>query len=267
MFILAVALKVAADQAPTPSTPPAGPEKNYTGTVDALDGNDHVLVIKGWLAQHKSFNFGDNCVYSEPGNDNVPLTTLRPGEKVTVTYQDSHGVLIADHVQQVPMKVEGMVTIIDPTNHLLTVHQTASNREFRIADNCEVVLRDEKEGGLSDIKTGSYVTVTYETPNNSAIAREIAQTSLEFTGTLTALDLEDRTIKAKAVLSSKKFHLADHCAIVANGRPDGRLADLKPEEKVVISYDEINGVNVVNRIAPAESSANHVVATGPSSGL
>jgi hypothetical protein len=38
---------------------------------------------------------------------------------------------------------------------------------------------------------------------------------------------------------------------VINGKINGQLADLKPNDKLVFSYDEINGVNVANRIAPA----------------
>ena len=57
--------------------------------------------------------------------------------------------------------------------------------------------------------------------------------------------------------------MADNCAIVINGKTDGRLSDLKPDEKLVFSYDEINGVNVVNRIAPAEAPPNSVAATTP----
>jgi hypothetical protein len=58
--------------------------------------------------------------------------------------------------------------------------------------------------------------------------------------------------------------VADNCAIVINGKTDGRLSDLKPNDKLVLSYDEINGVNVVNRIALAEAQPNSVAAnSGP----
>jgi len=266
-----MAFRAAADDASataesTSTASAAVPEKNYTGTVDYLDKNEHVLHLKGWFAQRKAFNLGDSCAYSEPGSGNLPMANLRSGEKVTVTYQDRQGVLIADRVQQIPMRVEGTVTVIDPTNHLLTVHESGSNRKFQMAGDCQIVLRDGKAGGFDDVKTGSYVTVTYETPGDVVIAREIAQTSLEFSGMLTAIDLEDRTIKAKAVFGTKKFHLADNCTVVINGHINGRLADLRPEEKLVFSYDEINGVNVVNRIAPAQSQANPVATSGPAQG-
>ncbi len=109
----------------------------------------------------------------------------------------------------------------------------------------------ENPATLTDIQTGNHVTVTYETPGGTLTARQIAQTSIEFTGILTAIDLGEKTLKAKALFGSKKFNVADDCAIIINGRTGGQLSDLKPNDKLVFSYDEINGVNVVNRIAPA----------------
>jgi len=68
-------------------------------------------------------------------------------------------------------------------------------------------------------------------------------------------------VKAKSLFAEKKFNLGDNCVIVANGRIDGRLNDLKPDDRLVFTYDEINGVNVVDRIAPAVEPANTVATT------
>ena len=43
--------------------------------------------------------------------------------------------------------------------------------------------------------------------------------------------------------------MLNNCAIVIDGRINRRLSDLKPNDKLVFSYDEINGVNVASRIA------------------
>ena len=67
-------------------------------------------------------------------------------------------------------------------------------------------------------------------PNDRATAREIAQTSATFTGKLTAIDLGQKTLKARSLLDTKKFNVGDDCAIVANGKPDGKLSDLRPDE-------------------------------------
>jgi Cu/Ag efflux protein CusF len=253
-------IRASADQAATA----ARPEKSYTGTVVSVAPQEHTLETRGFLFT-KKFNPGDTCTYSLLDNSNGAINDLRPGEKVTVSYQDANGVLIADRVEQQPMRYEGMVKAVDPVAHTLTLHIGVMDKTFQIADGCGVVLRDDKSGTLADIQTGDHVTVTYETPDDKLTAREIAQTSMEFTGTLTAIDLGEKTLKAKEFLTSKKFNVADNCAIVINGRTDGQLSDLRPDEKLVFSYDEINGVNVVNRIAPAEEQANSVSAIPASS--
>ena len=74
-------------------------------------------------------------------------------------------------------------------------------------------------------------------------------------------------MKASGALITKKFNLGDHCAIVINGKLDGRLEDLKPNEKLELTYDAINGVNIVNRIGTAgEPPVNSVMTLPPGMG-
>jgi hypothetical protein len=256
------AFRASADQA----APAARPEKSYTGTAISVDPKERTLAVKGFVLSRK-FNLGDTCAYTLLDKNVGTVNDLRPGEKITVNYQDASGVLVADRVAQQPMRYEGMVTAIDPESHTLTVHVRGMDKTFQIADGCSVVLRDDKSGTLTDIQVGNHVTVTYETPHAALTARQIAQTSEAFSGTLTAIDLEEKTLKAKTLFGSKKFNVADNCAIVINGKTDGQLGDLKPNDKLVFSYDEINGINVVNRIAPADVQTKSVAAnTAPMTG-
>jgi hypothetical protein len=261
-----VAFRAAADEAPSTANSPAVPEKTCTGTVLSLDNNEHVLYLRGWLSQRKAFNLGDSCANFQQGSESLPVNSLQPGQKVTVSYQDRHGVLIADRLQDVPMRLEGMVESIDPTNHILFIHQGVMHTKLTLADGCPVRLRGGIAGSLADIKAGNYVTVTYLTPGDVKTTRQIAQTSVAFTGELTGIDLENRTVKARAVFGSKEFHLSDHCAVVINGQPNGKLTDLRPEERLVFNYDTIDGVNVVDRIAPADQVQGHMATSTPDQG-
>jgi len=235
------------------------PEKHYTGTVVSVDPKEHTLNAK-WFLFSRKFSLGDNCAYVLLDQPAGAIGDLRPGEKVTINYQDASGVLVADRVTQEPMRSEGMVTAINPGNHTITVHVSGMSKIFQIPDNCAVVLRDDKSGTLADIQVGNHVTVTYETPQDKPTARQIAQTSAMFTGTLTAIDLGERTVKAKTLFDTKKFDLADNCAIVINGKADGRLSDLRPNDELVFSYDEVDGINVVNRIASTKTAPQAVTA-------
>jgi Cu/Ag efflux protein CusF len=246
------AMRASADQAKT-----AKQERTYTGTVVSVDPGEHQLKVKGWFFT-KEFNLGNNCAYKFVDKSADSVNGLRPGQKVTVRYQDASGVLVADRIKQVPLRYVGMVKAIDPNTHQLTLHHNPMDKTFDIAGDCKVMLRDDRTGSLADVQPGNWVTVTYETPGDTPTARRIDQTSATYTGTLTAIDLTDRTIKAKHLFGSKKFNLADDCAIVLNGKIDGRMSDLKPGDSLVFSYNDVNGVNVVNRIAraaaPAETS-------------
>jgi Cu/Ag efflux protein CusF len=186
---------------------------------------------------------------------------LRPGQKVKVGYQEAQGVLAADRVEQIPLRSAGMVKVIDPNAHKLVLHTSWDrDRAFSLAEGCAVVLRDRPNGVLSDIKPGDHVTVIYEAPSGSDMAREVAQTSASFTGSLTAIDLRARTVSAKDMFGVKRFDLTKDCAIVVGGRTDAPLMDLQPGERLTFNYDEVNGVNVANRIAPAQNTRDTATA-------
>lgn len=235
----------AADEA----MPATGADKTYTGTVTALDTNDGVLSVKGWWFYNKKFNLGKDCTYKLLDKNSAAVTDLRAGQKVSVSYRDAHGVLIADRVEQEAMRFEGMVKSIDPMTHTLTLHRNGGDYHMQLAGDCKVVLRNGKAGIYTDIEPGNHVTVTYETPGGPKVVHQIAQTSEKFGGTLAAIDLDARTVKVKSMFAAKKFILADNCTIVINGDLDGKLSGLKPKDQLEVSYDEINGVNVANRIA------------------
>ncbi len=261
-FLTATAVfRASADQATTT----VQPEKNYTGTVVSVDPKELTLTAKGWIFS-KRFNLGAACSYATLDKSPGTVGDLRPGEKVVIRYQDANGVLVADRVEQLPMRYVGMVKTVDPGAHTLTLHLTGRDETLQIANDCGVMLRGDKSGSLTDIQPGDHVTVIYEEPGGKVVARQIAQTSSEFTGSLTAIDLETKIVKAKSAFATKKFNVGDDCAIVVNGKPDGRLSDLKPDEKLVFNYDEINGVNIVNRIAPAESRPDSVAANTRTTG-
>jgi Cu/Ag efflux protein CusF len=245
VFTLATAVPSLADQTATA----AKPDKTYTGTVSTVDPAGRTMEVKGVMLS-KTFNLGENCTYVLWEKPQGAIADLRPGERVTVGYQDDNGVLVADSVNQDSMTDQGMVKAIDPATHSMTLRSGWMDHTLIIPDDCQFVLRGGKSGLLADIQPGNEVTVTYEKPNGKATAREIAQTSATYTGELTAIDLDQKTMKAKAPFSSKQFVVGNDCAIIINGNTDGKLTDLRPGESLSFSYDNVNGVNIVNRIAP-----------------
>lgn len=234
---------------------------SYTGTVLAVDPKERLLTLKNWTQFDKTFNLGETCAIQQLNKANAQAADLRPGERVVVTFTEMHGVRVASGIRQLPLQIEGMVKAVDLDKHVLTLHHTW-DRDFQFPAESRIVLRDGKSGGFNDIRVGNYVTITYEEPAGRATVREIAQTSIPFTGTLMAVDLENRTVKARTAFGNKKFSLANNCAVVVNGKPDGQLSDLQLNSKLLFNYDELNGVNVLTRIGPVESAPD-AVATAP----
>jgi hypothetical protein len=249
------------------TTPAPVPEKSFHGIVVSMDHADHRLCVKNWLKLRKAFNLGESCTFAEVGNELATADMVRAGEMVEVNYRNSHGVLIADRVKQIPMQMTGMVASLDDANRTLTLQRTPINKLFVLPDDCLIALRDGKIGAWDDIKSGNFVTVTYEMPDNIATVRQIAQTSLEFTGELTAIDLEDRTVKVKCLFTSTKFHLGGDCAFVMKGEPNGRVMDLRLGDLLACSYEVVNGINVVNRIAVLEADWSRLAIPAPAPGF
>jgi Cu/Ag efflux protein CusF len=223
-----------------------------SGTITALDAKEKVLKIQGAFLP-KTFALGDNCAFAVGSKADASLKEFRPGQRVTVNYRDVDGVLVADRVTQDRLFFAGEVSAIDPQSHVLSIRQRGGVKTFDIADNCGVTLSAKEGGTLADVKPGNHVTVIYEKPNGHWVARWIEQPSLQFTGTLGSVDMTARTITAgKPLLGDKKFHLGDDCTIVINGKVAGasHLKDLRSGENCELSYDTVDGVNIVNRIAP-----------------
>jgi hypothetical protein len=239
----------------------SGPEKNFTGTVTAVDLGQHTLKVRGEFLFGKSFNLGAACSYALlDGVENAPAG-LHSGQKVRVIYQSVDGVLVADRILQQPMRYTGWVKAVNTNTITVQSGGFGVSRQFQFVDGCRVTLLGDKTGTFADIQPGNHVSLTYEEPPGMATVQNIAQTSATFTGALTAIDLDAKTAKAKNMFDSRSFNLGDHCVIDLDGKDGGRFSDLKADEKLVFTYDDINGVNVVNRIAPAKETPESVSAS------
>jgi Cu/Ag efflux protein CusF len=237
----------------TSSPPAAAKEKTLNGVATSIDQAEKTVSVKSFWGTRK-LNVANDCKVSLPDKAQASLPDLRPGQHLEINYENAQGVLVAHQITQHKVTLTGHVKAIDPQKHTMTLRSHTLDKTFVIADDCKVVLHDEKNGELASVQPGHRVTVVYETPDGIATARQIVQTSETFNGTLTAIDLNDRTLKAKAFLNAKKFNVADDCNIVISGKPEARLSDLKLGDKLVFSYEDVNGVNVVNRIGTAEAA-------------
>jgi len=228
--------------------------KTYSGTITYVDPTEKTVTVKRFLFT-KTFNLAENCALSVGDKNDAALEDLRPGQAVEVAYKNAGGVPVANRIVQKKLRYTGSVLSIDPEKHKLTVSRRGFSKTFSIPSDCKVVLKDDKSGSIENVKVGQTITVVYETPNDSLVARQIEHTSATFVGTLEAIDASARVVKAKHVVGEKKFNLSGDCKIVINGKSNASLSDLRLGQKLVLDYDDVDGVNVVNRIALSEGSA------------
>lgn len=242
------------------ATKMAAKEKTCSGTITALDANGKVITVQSYLFR-KTFVLGDNCTMSLKDKNSAMLGDFRPGQRVNISYVDAHGVLVADRITQDVLTFAGQVREFDRNTRMLKVRLRGSSKTFAVADNCQVLLRDDAKGGFADVKPGDRVTVIYEVPANQLTAREIDQRSLTTAGTLYAVNLADHTINiSNGRQPGRLYRLADDCAIIVGNKFDARLDELQTGQTYELSYDAVEGVNVVNRIALAPSPAKAGIA-------
>ncbi len=234
-------------------------EKTYSGMIVSVDPAGQWLKVKGMMFS-KGFHLGNACVYQVQDHA-AAVGDLHPGQKVTVCYQKSDGVRVADRVTQEPMCIEGTVKEIDAQKRTMTVRHHALDSTFQMPAECRVALHDDKSGTFSDVRVGNHVTVVYEGPRGALVAKKVTQDSIRFTGELIAMDLNDRTLKVRELMTPKQFTVADHCAIVINGKPVADLDELKLGQKFVLDYYDVNGVHIVTRIANAGENSKGLTAS------
>jgi Cu/Ag efflux protein CusF len=230
--------------------------ETFQGHIVNVDEKERSIAVKGALLT-RTFNGADDCLVSLEDKPHASWADLHPGQDVMVRFENTHGVRVAHEVIQRNQVTAGVITAIDPARKSMTVKHGAFNREFTLGESCAVVLKDDKSGSWNDLKPGHSVRVTYESPADRRVARRIEQRSAEFIGTIRALDVDARTIRAASLMADRKFNLADGCRIVVDGKSKAEMRDLRIGDKVAFSYEDNAGVLVATRIG-RESEASHV---------
>lgn len=254
--MLLLALTGLADAA-VPSTPKP---KTFKGTVTAIDQKEKTFAVRGFWST-RTFNVGDHCKVSLEDKADAELKDLRPGHRVEVSYLGNSGVKVASQVVQKNLVFTGHISAIDPADRMFKVKRGAVSETFVAGDHCKVIIREDRDRALADLRIGHKVTVSYSAPGGTKVAQKIEQTGATFTGTVEAIDADARTLKAQHLLSEKKFNLAKDCPIVIGGKSDGKLSDLRIGDKLSVHYEDIDGVLVATCVA-RESSPPPKLAPG-----
>ncbi len=241
-------------------------DRAWSGTITCVSSQDNTLKAKSGFFT-RTFELGEHCPISTVDKKEAALSDLRSGDRVTIRYQDVEGVLVARRIAERPLHYAGTVHAIDPKGGLVTMEEAPlyqpfrAPRTFHVASNCKIVLWNGHEGTLADVQPGDRIVVTYDRPNGSSVAYRIRDRDLATVGTVEAIDLPARTVKAKEESGEKSFAVGDHCRIMVNGNKRAQLKDLVAGQTYRFTYEEVNGINVLDRVAPASVAKSAATAS------
>jgi len=230
-------------------------EERWTGTLISVNAQDKTLTAERWNLTH-TFHLGDQCAISTVDDRHAALADLRPGETVRIRYRDVQGVRVVDRVTEKPLHYRGTVQSFDPTTRTLTMAEAAFFRPFRepdqfqLASDCKVTLWNGDDGKLTDIHPGDRIFMVYEVPNRSQVAYRIHERTTSCQGVADAVDLPARTLAVKGKFGEKQFALGDDCRIILSGDKNGHLKDVVPGQRYRFTYEDVNGINVLDQITP-----------------
>ena len=230
---------------------------SYTGSAVAVDPQEKTVTVRGGLTT-RTFNAGDSCKVALEDKPRASLSDLAAGQKVEVQYRKVQGIPVAQQVIQQNRSFKGHITALDPGKRTIAVKHGMFTRGFALAEGSAVIVKNDKAGSLENLRIGDTVTVIYQSDNDPLIAQRVEQKNPTFTGTIRAIDARTRTVTARSLMGEKKFHLANGCKIVVDGKADAGLSDLRIGERMSVSYEDADGVLVANRIGrqPAGKAEN-----------
>jgi hypothetical protein len=94
------------------SAPAAKPDETYSGMVVSVNPNARTLEVKEFLSS-KTFDLSDKCTIVLWRKPLGTINDLRLGEKVTVSYRDANGTLVANRILQNPITDAGLNRTIE----------------------------------------------------------------------------------------------------------------------------------------------------------
>lgn len=232
-------------------------ERTWNGTVGLVNPQNNTVTVNH-LGLTRQFTLGQHCGIVMLDKKQAALSDLSPGERVMVRYCEAEGVRVADQITERALRYNGTIHAVDQKTGTLTMEEVPLYRpfhapeRFRIASDCQVSRWDGHEGTPAELQTGDRISIIYELPGGSPVAYRIRDMSSSFVGAIEAVNLTDRTVKAKALHDEKTFDLGSSCQIVLPGEKAGKLKDLALGQKCKFTYENVDGVNVLDRIAPAQ---------------
>ena len=166
-------------------------EMTFSGTVESVNLQDHSFIVRNDQNKNKvqemKFRFAPSGVPLVEEGETVPISELRKGEQVTVTWKpenvmhmvrnvQSHKGAMLEHGMQSekPFTFTGKVESVNPKDQTFVVRHEANGKveelKFHLAPGTKLTLNGTPVL-LSQLERDDQVTVSYETVHTLSSVR------------------------------------------------------------------------------------------------
>jgi Cu/Ag efflux protein CusF len=146
----------------------------FTGYIDVINPASKFLVVKSGL-QSPHFKLAKDCSVIAEGGKDGSLDDLKPGQTVSVNYEEQNGNKVARSVERDGVIFSGTLEIIDKDHRIVRAHAATGTRRFNLADGCIVVANGKVDTGISQLNLGDEVNLCYDDVNGVLVANWISR--------------------------------------------------------------------------------------------
>jgi Cu/Ag efflux protein CusF len=148
-----------------------------TGYITALDTAKRKLAIKQAGFTY-NFAMADKATVTFNGGKSGSLENLKIGDTITVVYQSENDPLIAARVEQKNPTFTGTIRAIDAEKQTVTAKSLWHEKKFHVGDGCKIVINDQVNGSLRDLRIGDRMSVSYENADGVLVASRISREAM-----------------------------------------------------------------------------------------
>jgi len=146
----------------------------YAGHISAMDTAHRIFTIKA-ATSSKTFVAGDDCKFVIREEKDKSLADLRIGHKVTVRYLTTPQANMARRVEQMSRMFTGTIDVIDAETRTIKAQHLFSEKKFKLANDCQIIVGGRMDGKLSDLRIGDKLSFHYEDVDGVLVANRIAR--------------------------------------------------------------------------------------------
>jgi Cu/Ag efflux protein CusF len=145
----------------------------YTGHIAAIDPVARKLALKEGIMT-RDLAIAPDCAVVLKGDQSGTCAALQVGDTVHVIYEPANGSPVARRIEQKSDSFVGTLQAVDATTRSVKVRGGIAERKFNLADSCPIVINGKLNGGLSDLRIGERVSLSYDNKDGVLIANRLS---------------------------------------------------------------------------------------------